>query len=249
MNHLHSARRRNELFYCARGSANAHPAALRRARHPRGSFGQIQHFERCMKIWNGDLHEKKRSTAAALRCARQPVAGPDPHALMARSAAAPVCAGPRITVISNLNDVLTAALRSALLHYPAKIFLLFPNSGPAITASQHRERRKKFQTKTAFGLISVQVSLFASTPATKMNGVKLSAGLCTSLSSPSTQAQCRKNVSSTNFKQVRNAKNICLIFSGLDTLTAGHFSAHSVMRFAAFGQRRRGGGRGAGAGI
>ena len=163
---------------------------------------------------------------------------------MARSAAAPVCAGPRITVISNLNDVLTAALRSALLHYPAKIFLLFPNSGPAITASQHRERRKKFQTKTAFGLISVQVSLFASTPATKMNGVKLSAGLCTLLSSPSTQAQCRKNVSSTNFKQVRNAKNICLIFSGLDTLTAGHFSAHSVMRFAAFGQRRRGGGRG-----
>ena len=244
MNHLHSARRRNELFYCARGSANAHPAALRRARHPRGSFGQIQHFERCMKIWNGDLHEKKRSTAAALRCARQPVAGPDPHALMARSAAAPVCAGPRITVISNLNDVLTAALRSVLLHYPAKIFLLFPNSGPAITASQHRERRKKFQTKTAFGLISVQVSLFASTPATKMNGVKLSAGLCTLLSSPSTQAQCRKNVSSTNFKQVRNAKNICLIFSGLDTLTAGHFSAHSVMRFAAFGQRRRGGGRG-----
>lgn len=168
MNHLHSARRRNELFYCARGSANAHPAALRRARHPRGSFGQIQHFERCMKIWNGDLHEKKRSTAAELRCARLPVAGPDPHALMARrvlcGAAAPVCAGPRITVISNLNDVLTAALRSALLHYPAKIFLLFPNSGPAITASQHRERRKKFQTKTAFGLISVQVSLFASTP-------------------------------------------------------------------------------------
>ena len=96
------------------------------------------------------------------------MAGPDPHALMARrvlcGAAAPVCAGPRITVISNLNDVLTAALRSALLHYPAKIFLLFPNSGPAITASQHRERRKKFQTKTAFGLISVQVSLFASTP-------------------------------------------------------------------------------------
>ena len=171
MNHLHSARRRNELFYCARGSANAHPAALRRARHPRGSFGQIQHFERCMKIWNGDLHEKKRSTAAELRCARQPVAGPDPHALMARSAAAPVCAGPRITVISNLNDVLTAALRSALLHYPAKIFLLFPNSGPAITASQHRERRKKFQTKTAFGLISVQVSLFASTPVTKWTGL------------------------------------------------------------------------------
>ena len=174
MNHLHSARRRNELFYCARGSANAHPAALRRARHPRGSFGQIQHFERCMKIWNGDLHEKKRSTAAALRCARQPVAGPDPHALMARrvlhGAAAPVCAGPRITVISNLNDVLTAALRSALLHYPAKIFLLFPNSGPAITASQHRERRKKFQTKTAFGLIS---PVFARAFTLKAERVKL----------------------------------------------------------------------------
>ena len=166
---------------------------------------------------------------------------------MARSAAAPVCAGPRITVISNLNDVLTAALRSALLHYPAKIFLLFPNSGPAITASQHRERRKKFQTKTAFGLISVQVSLFASTPATKMNGVKLSVGLCTLLSPPYTQAQaqCRNMFSQIflGFSTSAQSKNICLIFSGWDILTAGHFSAHSVMRFAAFGQRRRGGGR------
>ena len=111
-------------------------------RHPRGSFGQIPDFERCMKIWNGDLHEKKRSTALSVEHT-----GPGPRAFYNALTSAPASWVARITVISNLNDV----LYWLLVIYRLKYFCCFQNLGQRC---YHSPECKKFKTKTAFGLIS-----------------------------------------------------------------------------------------------